>query len=134
MQLKREVGGYALKSHGNTLLIMENHGKSWNCVFEFLWEPCYRYDQLTMCQIALNPLAVTEPSVTNLTYRALPDDRNPDDGRSQNLLIKDDEDCWPFRTCKIGLNLIMGLVVRKPAFRVFDKASFKPVSPATETS
>ena len=23
-----------------TLLIMENHGKSWSCVFEFLWEPC----------------------------------------------------------------------------------------------
>ena len=25
-----------------TLLIMENHGKSWNCVFEFLWEPCIK--------------------------------------------------------------------------------------------
>ena len=23
-----------------TLLIGENHGKSWNCVFEFLGEPC----------------------------------------------------------------------------------------------
>ena len=21
------------------LLIMENHGKSWNCVFKFLWDP-----------------------------------------------------------------------------------------------
>ena len=28
----------------------------------------------------------------------------------------------------------MGLVVRKPVFRVSDKASFKPVSSATETS
>ena len=24
-----------------SLLIME---KSWNCVFEFLWEPCYMYN------------------------------------------------------------------------------------------
>ena len=23
-----------------TFLIMENHEKSWNCVSEFLWEPC----------------------------------------------------------------------------------------------
>ena len=36
IRLKGEVGGYALISHGN--YIME---KSWNCVFEFLWEPCY---------------------------------------------------------------------------------------------
>ena len=27
MLLKREVGGGALNSHGNTLLMMENHGK-----------------------------------------------------------------------------------------------------------
>ena len=87
-----------------------------------------------MFQTALNPLAVTEPSVTNLIYRELPSDRNPDDGRSQNLLIKDDVACWPFRTCKIGLNLIMGLVVRKPVLGVSDKASSKPVSSATETS
>ena len=87
-----------------------------------------------MFQTALNPLAVTEPSVTNLTYIALPDDKNPDDGRSQNLLIKDDVACWPFHTCKIGLNLIMGLVVRKPVLWVSDKAIFKPVSSATETS
>ena len=32
MPLKGEVGGCALKSHGN--------GKSLNCVSEFLWEPC----------------------------------------------------------------------------------------------
>ena len=27
-----------------TLLIMENHGKSWNYVFEFLWEPCFGFE------------------------------------------------------------------------------------------
>ena len=37
MLLKGEVGGHALKSHENYIVI---HGKSWNCVFEFLWEPC----------------------------------------------------------------------------------------------
>ena len=40
MLLKREVRDRALISHGITLLTIENHGKSWNCVFEFLWEPC----------------------------------------------------------------------------------------------
>ena len=34
-----EVGGHASNSHGNYIV---NHGKSWkkswNCVFEFLWE------------------------------------------------------------------------------------------------
>ena len=42
MLLKGEVGGHALNSHGNYIV---DHGKSWkkswNCVFEFLWEPCY---------------------------------------------------------------------------------------------
>ena len=41
MLLKREVGGSAVNSHGNYIA---DHGKimekSWNCVFEFLWEPC----------------------------------------------------------------------------------------------
>ena len=36
MSLKGEVGGHALNSHGNYIV---DHGKSWNCVFEFLWEP-----------------------------------------------------------------------------------------------
>ena len=36
MPLKGEVGGRALNSHGNYIA---DHGKSWNCVFEFLWEP-----------------------------------------------------------------------------------------------
>ena len=36
MPLKGEVGGHALKSHGNNIV---DRGKSWNCVFEFLWEP-----------------------------------------------------------------------------------------------
>ena len=31
---KKGVGGHALNSHGNV-----DHGKSWNSVFEFLWEP-----------------------------------------------------------------------------------------------
>ena len=36
MSQKGEVGGHALNRHGNYIVIME---KSWNCVFEFLWEP-----------------------------------------------------------------------------------------------
>ena len=38
---KREVGCRALNDHGNYII---DHGKimekSWNFVFEFLWEPC----------------------------------------------------------------------------------------------
>ena len=37
MLLKGEAGGCALNSHGNYIV---DHGKSWNCGFEFLWEPC----------------------------------------------------------------------------------------------
>ena len=41
LPLKGEVGGHALNSHGNHFV---DHGKSWkktwNYVFEFLWEPC----------------------------------------------------------------------------------------------
>ena len=37
MALKGEVLGYALNTHGNYIVY---HGKSWNCVFECLWEPC----------------------------------------------------------------------------------------------
>ena len=33
MALKGEVGGCTLNSHGNYIV---DHGKSWNCVFEFL--------------------------------------------------------------------------------------------------
>ena len=36
MLLKGEVGGHASNSHGNYIV---DHGKSWNCFFEFLWEP-----------------------------------------------------------------------------------------------
>ena len=35
MSLKGEVGSHALNSLGNYIV---DHGKSWNCVFEFLWE------------------------------------------------------------------------------------------------
>ena len=35
--LEGEVGVCALNSHGHYIV---DHGKSWNCVFEFLWEPC----------------------------------------------------------------------------------------------
>ena len=35
--LKGEVGGRELNSHGNYIA---DHGKSWNCDFEFLWELC----------------------------------------------------------------------------------------------
>ena len=34
---KRECGGCTLNSHRNYIV---DHGKSWNCAFEFLWEPC----------------------------------------------------------------------------------------------
>ena len=37
IMLKEELGGSALNSHGKYIA---DHGKSWNCVFEFLWEPC----------------------------------------------------------------------------------------------
>ena len=34
--LKEKVGGHAFKNiHGNYII---DHGKSWNCFFEFLWE------------------------------------------------------------------------------------------------
>ena len=36
MSLKGKVEGCVLNSHGNYIV---DHGKSWNCVFEFLWEP-----------------------------------------------------------------------------------------------
>ena len=39
MRVQWEVGGCALNSHGNYIV---DHGKSWNCVFEFLWEPCLK--------------------------------------------------------------------------------------------
>ena len=37
MLLKGEVGACILNSRGNYIV---DHGQSWNCVFEFLWEPC----------------------------------------------------------------------------------------------
>ena len=36
MSLKREVRCSALNSHGNYIF---DHGKSWNCIFEIMWEP-----------------------------------------------------------------------------------------------
>ena len=40
MSLKGEVGGHALKNHENYIVDREKPWKkSWNCVFEFLWEP-----------------------------------------------------------------------------------------------
>ena len=48
MLLKGEVGGRALNSHGNYIV---DHGKSWNCDFEFLWEPCSsRHQNLNFSQ------------------------------------------------------------------------------------
>ena len=41
MSLKGEVGGHALYSHGTYIVEYgKSWKKSWNCVFEFLWEPC----------------------------------------------------------------------------------------------
>ena len=37
MPVKGEVGSHVLNSHRNFIV---DHGKSWNCVFEFLWKPC----------------------------------------------------------------------------------------------
>ena len=36
MLLKGEVGGHVSNSHGNYIV---DSGKSWYCIFEFLWEP-----------------------------------------------------------------------------------------------
>ena len=41
MSLKEEVEGDTLNSHGNYIV---DHGKSWNCVFEFLWVPCITHN------------------------------------------------------------------------------------------
>ena len=38
MLLKGEVGGHVLNSHGN-YIVDGKVTESWNCVFEFLWEP-----------------------------------------------------------------------------------------------
>ena len=38
MLLKQAVRDCALNIHGNYIV---DHGKSWNCVFEFLWEPFF---------------------------------------------------------------------------------------------
>ena len=46
MLLKGEVGGPALNSHGNYIV---DHGKSWFCDFEFLWEPCNIISFLQCC-------------------------------------------------------------------------------------
>ena len=40
MLLKGEVGGCALNSHGNNIV---DHGKSWNCDYEFLCKILYFY-------------------------------------------------------------------------------------------
>ena len=55
MLLKGEAGGRALNSHGNYIV---DYGKLWNCVFEFLWEPCMmgnpiisHFGQSTMAQL-----------------------------------------------------------------------------------
>ena len=45
MSLKGEVGVSALNSHGNYIV---DHGKSWNCIFEFLWEPCFEHTAMTV--------------------------------------------------------------------------------------
>ena len=56
MLLKGEVGGCASNSHGNYIVddgkIME---KSWNCAFEFLWEPCCVLSNvITVCNVFAN--------------------------------------------------------------------------------
>ena len=47
MPLKGEVGGHALKSHGNYMLIME---KSCNCVFNFCGNPVHCWYSKVMSQ------------------------------------------------------------------------------------
>ena len=55
MSLKGEVGGHTLNDHGNYI---DDHGKimekSWNFVFEFLWEPCIQKVNLLLHTPLLN--------------------------------------------------------------------------------
>ena len=44
MLLKGKVGCHVLNSHGNCIFDRE---KSWNCIFEFLWEPCSKKSEPT---------------------------------------------------------------------------------------
>ena len=43
MLLKGKVGGRALNSHRNYIVDLGKSRISWNCVLEFLWEPCHAY-------------------------------------------------------------------------------------------
>ena len=49
-----EVGCRTLNDHGNYII---DHGKimekSWNFVFEFLWEPCINNGKAHLCEIFL---------------------------------------------------------------------------------
>ena len=71
MLLKGEVGGHVLNSHGNYIV---DHGKSWNCVFEFLWEPCLttctKYDTFANFRFQLQQQNITNKGILGkmLTY------------------------------------------------------------------
>ena len=60
---KGEVGGHALNSHGNYIV---DHGKSWNCVFEFLWEPLENTIGLKM---VLNKMLVISAGIHKMHVR-----------------------------------------------------------------
>ena len=57
MLLRGEVGGCALNSHGNYIV---DHGKSWNCVFEFLWEPCHMISFMVFHYVSGEKLGASE--------------------------------------------------------------------------
>ena len=74
MLVKEEVGGCALNSHENYIV---DHGKSCNCVFEFLWEPCFPY--LSSPRVPTAYVFVKEMCL---------DTRNPVFGVSKNVMLK----------------------------------------------
>ena len=63
--LKGEVEGCGLNSHGNYIV---DHGKSWKCVFKFLWEPCYMLNdpKITIEDITSRSQAIFKIGILNL--------------------------------------------------------------------
>ena len=51
--LKGEVGDCALNIHGDYIV---DHGKSWSCVFEFLWKPCLGWSAVCGCGVSWSSL------------------------------------------------------------------------------
>ena len=56
-----------------TLLIMENHRKSWNCYLEFLWEPCNN-DNVEIKHMASVAIILFRKLIIKALIRLLEDD------------------------------------------------------------